>query len=124
MVILLLDDNIRIQFLTWKWLKADGFTVLTAGDGETALEISRNYPGVIDLLLTEMEMPRMSGLQLCRIIATERPATRVLVMSDDLQVCEQASAGGLPVLRKPFTSTGLRDSLEVILGPIPLCSNG
>jgi CheY-like chemotaxis protein len=119
MVILLVDDNIRIQFLTWKLLKADGFTVLTAGDGETALEISRNYPGIVDLLLTDMEMPRMSGLQLWRVIAAERPAIRALMMSDDLQGCEPALAGGLPVLRKPFTSMGLRDSLEVLLGPHP-----
>ena len=60
MVILLVDDNIGIQFYVWKLLKDAGFTVLTADDGIAALEASRNYPGVIDLLLSDVDMPFMA----------------------------------------------------------------
>ena len=62
MVILLAEDDVYEQYSIWKLLKADGFTVLTAGNGQFALEASRNHPGPVDLLLTDMEMPRMSGL--------------------------------------------------------------
>lgn len=116
MVILLVEDDINIQFMIWKLLKAAGFTVLTAGNGEAALKISRNHADPIDLLLTDIEMPRMSGLELCSIIAAERPGIKVLVMSGDLQWKEQLSMkSGLPFLQKPFTLTSLQHTIEGLL---------
>ena len=118
MVILLVEDDVHEQYFVWKLLKADGFAVLTAGNGEFALEASRSHPGPIDLLLTDTEMPRMSGLELCRNIRAERPGIKVIVMSGDLGR-EQVSMNGLPFLQKPFTPTALRDSIEALLSPIP-----
>ena len=92
MVILLVEDDVHVQYLIWKLLKADGFTVLTAGKSEFALEASRSHPGPIDLLLTDMEMPRMSGLELYRNIRAERPGIKVLMISGDLREREQVSA--------------------------------
>ena len=103
-------------------LKHEGFVrraVLTAGNGEFALEASRSYPDRIDLLLTDIEMPRMSGLQLCRQIRAERPGIKVLVMSSDLQWRDQDDLNGLPFLQKPFTPTVLRHSIEALLCPVP-----
>ena len=119
MMILVVEDDVHIQFFIWKLLSADRFTVLNAGDGIAALEVSRNFPGTIDLLLSDVEMPRMGGLELCKNIAAERPGIKVLVMSGDLRGREQASMNGLPFLQKPFTLTALRDSIEALLGPIP-----
>ena len=82
-----------------KLLKADGFAVLTAGNGEFALEASRSHPGPIDLLLTDTEMSRMSGLELCRNIRAERPGIKVLMMSSDLRG-STASVNRLPFLQK------------------------
>jgi DNA-binding response OmpR family regulator len=118
-VILCAEGDVHVQYLIWKLLKADGFTVLTAGKSEFALEASRSYPGPIDLLLTDMEMPRMSGLELCRNIRAERPGIKVLMISDDLLEREQVFVNGLTFLQKPFTPTALRDSIEALLGPIP-----
>ena len=118
-VILLVEDDVHEQYFVWKLLKADGFAVLTAGNGEFALEASRSHPGPIDLLLTDTEMPRMSGLELCTNIRAERPGIKVLVMSGEPSCKGQASMNGLPFLQKPFTSTALRDSIEALLGPIP-----
>jgi|ERR1019366_3436853 DNA-binding response OmpR family regulator len=118
MVILLVEDDLGVQFYISRLLKADAFTVLTAGDGHAALEASRNYPGAIDLLISDVEMPRMGGLELCKDIMAERPEIKVLVMSGDLRRGEQASLNGLPFLQKPFTLTTLRDSIEALLGPI------
>jgi CheY-like chemotaxis protein len=105
MVILLAEDDVQVQYSLWKLLKSDGFTVLTGGNGAFALEASRNHPGPVDLLLTDMEMPRMGGLELAETIAAERPGIKVLIMSGDLRDREQASMNGLPFLQKPFTPT-------------------
>jgi two-component system, cell cycle sensor histidine kinase and response regulator CckA len=119
MVILLVDDDVGMQFSIWKLLKADGFTVLTAGDGKAALEASRNFPGTIDLLLSDMNMPGMGGLELCKIIAAERPGIKQLMMSGEVWGREQASMHGLAFLQKPFSATALRNAIEALLGPIP-----
>jgi DNA-binding response OmpR family regulator len=119
MVILLAEDDVGVQFFVWSLLEAEGFTVLTAGDGKVALEASRNYPGSIDLLLSDVGMPRMDGLELSKNIAVERPGIKVLVMSGEPSGKEQVSMNGLPFLQKPFTLTALRDSIEALLGPIP-----
>ena len=122
MVILVAEDDVHVQFLAWKLLKAAGFTVLKADNGEAALELSRNHPGIIDLLLADVSMPRMSGLELCRIIAAERPGIKLLMMSSDLRNREQASMNGLPFLQKPFSTETLKDSIETLLGPAPSSS--
>jgi DNA-binding response OmpR family regulator len=123
MVILLAEDDVGVQFFVWSLLKADGFSVLTAGDGISALEASRNHPGSIDLVLSDVGMPRMDGLELCKTLATERPGIKVLMMSGVASYKEQASMNGLPFLQKPFTCTVLRDSIEALLGPIPPCND-
>ena len=119
MVILLAEDDLQVQYSTWKLLKADGFTVLTGGNGAFALEASRNHPGPVDLLLTDMEMPRMDGLKLAESIAAERPGIKVLIMSGDLRDRERIYVKGFPFLQKPFTPTALRESIEALLCPIP-----
>jgi DNA-binding response OmpR family regulator len=119
MVILLVEDDLGVRFLIWKLLKAEGFTVLTAGDGKAALEASRNYPGSIDLLLSDVEMPWMGGLELYQNISAERLGIKVLMMSGELWGSQQASMNGLPFLQKPFSRTAIRDSIEALLGPIP-----
>jgi two-component system, cell cycle sensor histidine kinase and response regulator CckA len=119
MVILVAEDDVHVQFLAWKLLKAAGFTVLKADNGEAALELSRNHPGIIDLLLADVAMPRLSGLELCRTIAAERQDIKLLLMSSDLRNREQASMNGLPFLQKPFSPEALQDSIETLLGPAP-----
>jgi DNA-binding response OmpR family regulator len=119
MVILLVEDDMGVRFFAWQLLKAEGFTVLCAGDGEAALKISRNYPGSIDLLLSDVEMPRMGGLELCKYTSAERPGIKVLMMSSETLPKEQVSMSGLPFLQKPFSLTALRQSIEALLGPIP-----
>jgi DNA-binding response OmpR family regulator len=115
MVILCAEDDVHVKYFIWKLLKADGFTVLTAGDGEVALDVSRNYSGSIDLLLSDVAMPRMNGLELCKLITAERPNTKVLMMSGALGSREQIAMSGLPCLKKPFTATQLLDSIKSLL---------
>jgi DNA-binding response OmpR family regulator len=119
MVILLAEDDVHVQCFISQLLKASGFTVLATSDGEAALEASRNYPGSIDLLLSDVEMPRMGGLELWKNITAERPGIKALMMSGALEGREQVSIRELPFLQKPFTDTALRDSIEALLGRIP-----
>ena len=118
MVVLVAENDVGVQFLIWKLLKGAGLTVLTARTGEAALEASHNYTGPIDLLLSEIEMPQMDGLELWRIISKERPGIKVLLMSAEPQCKQQLSMSQLPFLQKPFTLTSLQDSIESLLGPI------
>jgi two-component system, cell cycle sensor histidine kinase and response regulator CckA len=119
MVILLVEDDVHVQYFIWKLLKADGFTVLASGNGEFALKASRDYPGPIDLLLTDMEMPGMSGLDLYRNIRAGRPGIKTLVMSGDPQWKDQVAMNGLPFLQKPVTATVLREYIEAFFCPVP-----
>ena len=122
MVILLAEDDLGIQFFIWKLLRAEGFTVLKAGDGEAALQASRNYPGTVDLLLTDMDMPRMNGLDLCTAIAAERPGIKVLTMSADYLWKERAVDTGLSFLEKPFSYAALRGAIQAEVGDYAVLS--
>jgi len=119
MVILVAEDHDDVQLAISNILKADGFTVLTTYDGRAALELSRCYPGTIDLLLSDVDMPFMGGHKLCRNIAVERPGIKVLLMSGGVGAQEQARMNGSPFLQKPFTATALRHSIKALLGPMP-----
>ena len=112
MVILLSEDNTGVRFLIWKLLRADGFTVLSTGDGIVALETSRNYPDTIDLLVSDVTMPRMGGLELAKRIAAERPGIKVLLISGE--PLGEGQLNGLPFLQKPFTHAALRESIEAL----------
>ncbi len=79
--ILCADDDVFFLYSIWKALRADGFRVLTAGNATIALEVSRKHHGPIDLLLTCIDLPRMSGLELSGIIKAERPEIKVITMS-------------------------------------------
>ena len=117
MVILLAEDDVDLRSSVSRLLHANGFTVLTAGDGQAALEVFRDHPGSIDLMLSDVEMPRMGGLELCKTAAAERPGIKVLMMTGALRGREQLLTSGLPFLQKPFTLTALRDSIAALLGP-------
>jgi CheY-like chemotaxis protein len=85
----------------------DGFSVLSAADGYEGLELSRQYPGRIDLVITDQEMPRLSGTTLCAHLLQERPGIKVLIMSgaDILEMVSQNA--NLPFLPKPFDGEAL-----------------
>lgn len=115
-VVLLVDDDVFVQFFVWKLLKADGFTVLPAGSGESALETCRSHHGSIDLLLTDMQMSGMNGLELYSAIAAERPGITAVIMSGDPEAREQSARAGLPFLQKPFHLAAMRETIQTALG--------
>jgi PAS domain S-box-containing protein len=79
--ILLVDDNESIRSAVGELMKMKGYNVLVAGAGKEALEISRNHEGPIDLLITDVVMPEMSGRELAQQVSAERAEIKVLYMS-------------------------------------------
>ena len=79
--ILLVEDETPLRELTCSLLAESGYTVLSAEQPDKALEIARQHSGSIHLLLTDMVMPGMSGLDLAKILAPQMPKLKVIYMS-------------------------------------------
>ena len=116
--ILLVEDEASLRKLTRNTLKEVGYTVLEAKDGFEAIETARHTDSVIDLLLTDVVMPGMSGHELAGKLAPERPGMRVLYMSgytDGAIAAHGVLESGISILRKPFTREKLMRSVEELL---------
>lgn len=114
-VILVADDEALIRNLVTILLQQDGYFVLSAADGHEGLELSRQYPGSIELVITDMRMPRMNGTDLCAHLLAERPGIKVLVMSGE-DINEIVSQNvNLPFLPKPFDGQTLKARVRALL---------
>lgn len=80
-VVLLVEDEASLLRLTRNLLEMSGYTVLEAKDGNEALRISQQHTGAIDLLLTDIVMPGISGRALAHQLSQERPDMKILFMS-------------------------------------------
>jgi two-component system cell cycle sensor histidine kinase/response regulator CckA len=92
-------------------LESVGFFVLTASDGQEALRISRKFVRTIDILVSDIVMPKLDGVALCKQILRERPTMKVLLISAYVN----APLDGVPFLRKPFHLDAFRQSVQEIL---------
>jgi hypothetical protein len=104
-------------------LAKGGYTVLAAGDGVEALGMVEAHPGPIDLVVTDVIMPRMSGPDLAARLRARDPGIRLLYVSgytaDQLRAQTDLGADAT-LLPKPFTSDGLlRKVREVLDRPRP-----
>lgn len=79
--ILLVDDQRPVRECLAEILTRDGYNVITAQDGEAALAQARGSTTLVDLLISDIEMPGMSGIELADTLTRERPSIRVLIMS-------------------------------------------
>ncbi len=100
LTILLADDAFPVRELCCKVLREHGYTVLDACDGQDALSLARQYRDKIDLLITDIVMPRLGGLGLSRAFRDVHPEAGVLFMSGYHTEELDTSASFLP---KPFT---------------------
>jgi len=115
-VILVSDDDVLILNIVRITLERDGYFVLTAENGEEALILSRSFPGEIHMFLSDVCMPKMSGIQAAKRITTERPGTRILLMSGSFE----EDNPGFPLLHKPFSTAKLS---ETVKGLLPACQS-
>jgi signal transduction histidine kinase/CheY-like chemotaxis protein len=120
--VLLVEDDAATREVTRRVLSQAGYTVLEAGDGMEALETLRSSVARIDIVLTDLMMPRMSGAELSDHLASMRPDLPVLLMSGYADV-EMTNGSRLdksrPFLEKPFTAAALRsfvrDAFRVVV---------
>jgi DNA-binding response OmpR family regulator len=106
-IILVADDEVMVRNLVTILLQQQGYIVLTASDGQEGLELSRKYPGTIDLVITDVDMPRLNGTDLCTHLLEERPGIKVIVMSGTDMGEIVNSNIHLPFLPKPFDGAAL-----------------
>ena len=100
--ILVVDDDCAIRTLVRVFLEIEGYAVLIAENAETAMKLYTEHQSTVALLLTDVVMPNMNGLELADQLLLREPQLRVLFMSGS----EDASRG-FGCVAKPFTETGL-----------------
>ncbi|HEX5271857.1 MAG TPA: ATP-binding protein, partial [Gemmataceae bacterium] len=115
--VVLAEDEDSVRRLLRDLLARDGYTVLDAADGPGALRRAEGHAGPIHLLLTDMVMPGMSGLELSRRLAERRPGVRVLYVSGYAdELVGQPGISCAAFLHKPFTPAALLRKVREVLG--------
>ncbi len=108
--VLVVEDEALVREVTRAMLQRRGYRVLVANDGDHALRVAESHYGIIDLLLTDVVMPRANGRRVAEQLRMLRPNVRVLYMSgytDDAIVHHGVLEPGISLLEKPFTELAL-----------------
>jgi nitrogen-specific signal transduction histidine kinase len=101
--VLVVDDDQFLRDLFADALEAAGYRVLKASDGESALQASSNHHGPIDLVITDVVLPRLDGPGLVEHLTTKRPTLRALYVSGLEAKDAAVPAAFSAFLAKPFT---------------------
>ena len=107
--VLLVEDEADVRMLTCEFLKGAGYQVLTAADGEEGFDMGQRFASEIDILVTDVVMPRMRGPEMAKRLKRLLPGLRVVYMSG---YTEEFSEGqslleGASFLQKPFSRDAL-----------------
>jgi PAS domain S-box-containing protein len=116
--ILLVEDEEAVRSLTRRVLELQGYHVLSAASGETALELSRSHQARIHLLLTDVVMPGISGPKLAELLVAERQGLRLIYMSGYAATMLERGIQLSPetaFLQKPFTTEQLMRRVREVL---------
>jgi PAS domain S-box-containing protein len=121
--ILLVEDEENLRRLARQSLENQGYSVIDAPDGATAIQISQAHQGPIHLLLTDVIMPGMNGRELANKVSPTRPEMRVLYMSGytENHIGHNGTLDeGITLLQKPFTLPALKAKVREMLDtPLP-----
>jgi signal transduction histidine kinase/ActR/RegA family two-component response regulator len=125
--VLLVEDESEVRRLVRWILENNGYTVLEAAGPGDALEIAARHTGALDLLLTDVVMPQMSGRVLADLLMPERPEMAVLFMSGytaNAVVQHGVLDSSKAYLQKPFTPDALARAIRRALDCVPELSSG
>lgn len=124
--VLLVDDNLALRSVAARILEQAGYRVLTASGSNHALDIARDCQERIDVLLTDVVMPGMSGTELAPKLREQRPNLVVLYMSGYTDDRAERVAAAIPeghFVQKPFTPRMLLDRLRSVLDAPKVATN-
>ena len=116
--VLLVEDEESVRQLVRETLETKGYRVLEAENGQIGLATAAAHQGTIDLLITDVVMPGMSGRELAQRLVEARPHTKVLYLSgytEDAIVSEGTIEKGMAFLQKPFTLHNLSRKVREVL---------
>jgi CheY-like chemotaxis protein len=116
--VLLVEDDNQVRSMAAMALEMSGYDVLTATNGAEALLLCERYESKIELLLTDVMMPRMSGQELSSRLLKLRPATRVLFMSgysDNASIHHGVTEDGTDFIKKPFSPQAITRRIREVL---------
>jgi two-component system cell cycle sensor histidine kinase/response regulator CckA len=116
--ILLVEDDHAVRAATRRLLRHMGHKVLTAESGEQALTLARTAPEIIDLLITDVVMGKLSGPELARELVADRPEMHVLLVSGyswPPLMSEDDRDQGFEFLQKPFSAVSLEGRVTALL---------
>ncbi len=119
--ILVIDDEEMICRMADKILQLCGHDVVTAGDGQAGIDLVRQK--LFDLVITDVRMPRLSGLEVIKALRSIQPETRVIVMGGEGSVpafgveAFARAVGADHVLHKPFGARDLSAAVSALLAP-------
>lgn len=124
--VLIIDDESAIRLALSRWFVRRGWTVAQCEDGAQALEVLREQHGDFDLVLCDLKMPGMSGLEVYSALERELPQVleRLVITTGDVASADVAaflSNVRVPVLEKPFALAQLAQVIEM-LAPLPVVS--
>ena len=116
--ILLVEDEEMLRKLARQTLKGYGYNILEASNGDEAITVCNQYQGEIDLLLTDVIMPRLNGRELSNRLLETRPQLQVLFMSgytDDAIVHQGVLDESANFIQKPFAPDSLAKKVREVL---------
>ena len=117
--VLVVDDEEDLRDIMRRMLERRGFATLTAGDSQQAITACREHPGDIDILVTDLGLPGVSGGELSRAAIELRPEMSVLYISGlpkEIAVADGLIGADALLVKKPFSSEVLVRTLRTVLG--------
>jgi two-component system chemotaxis response regulator CheY len=123
--VLVVDDSAAIRKILQRVLRQTGMAIRAiheAGDGQEALELLKSQP--VDLVLTDINMPKMDGIQLLAAMKASPkwrhiPVMMVTTEGGETKVAEAVKLGAAGYVRKPFTADQIKEKLAAFLEPVP-----
>ena len=113
-VVLVVDDEEAVRWVARRVLEADGWEVVEAVDGQAALQVIAQREGRLALVVTDLNMPRVSGRELAEVVSVFHPGLPVLGITGFLSAVNHDRR--LPILPKPFTPGSLVQAVRMACG--------
>jgi CheY-like chemotaxis protein len=116
--ILVVEDEVDVRELACEFLRVTGYSVLQARNGVEALEMIRRHPGKIDLVLSDVVMPKMGGTELASRLRSLRSSAKLLLMSGYSEYASETGGQDLArplMLPKPFSRSSLIEKVREAL---------